>query len=269
MLTRGSRAKRFAHAFTLLELLIVIGIVALLISLMLPALNRVREQAKWIQCISNMRQLAVGLQGYAAANKHRYPPNVSLPSPGIFWYDQDRIGRHVSYTSKPGSPFPGGVFVCPNDNNSLLSYSMNVWASSAMDASVAALIPAGGRPWTCGVRNGPKMALILETWSTNGSAGAGFGAPAYCGWRGSTPGQRWGGGGGIAPPFSAGRWGPVNCEVCYLRHRNLNAANRGLQAFGRTNIAFCDTHVESFTQDQLADPTTGVATGVAYWSPSF
>src|SRR6476620_9325305 len=60
-------------AFTLVELLVVIGIIAILIAILLPTLNRARESAKRTQCLSNLRQLHTALVLYAQTNKDAVP----------------------------------------------------------------------------------------------------------------------------------------------------------------------------------------------------
>ncbi len=66
------------YGFTLVELLVVIAIIALLVTILLPALNRAREQAKRAVCSSNQRQIGIGMNIYALASDdvlplHNYP----------------------------------------------------------------------------------------------------------------------------------------------------------------------------------------------------
>src|SRR3954452_12969436 len=87
------------RAFTLVELLVVIGIIAVLIGILLPALNRAREAAKSTACLSNIRQLSVAFVMYANENKGCLPASSRGGSPLDNDFIQYRSDRDLDHSA--------------------------------------------------------------------------------------------------------------------------------------------------------------------------
>lgn len=105
-----SRISRKRGAFTLVELLVVIGIIALLISILMPALNRARRQAVRTQCLANLKQIINATFNYATDNKGWFPARPGYKSNYVTTTGWDFIPQATQKTIPSGNPGAGQVW---------------------------------------------------------------------------------------------------------------------------------------------------------------
>jgi prepilin-type N-terminal cleavage/methylation domain-containing protein/prepilin-type processing-associated H-X9-DG protein len=252
---RASAARRRRAAFTLVELLVVIGIIAVLISILLPTLARARESAYRTQCMSNLRQLSMAFNIYFNQNQLRFPRVAPLQAgfrkhrdeDWIYWQKNSGLDIRQSailrlLRSNAGGGDVESICRCPSDmtwNNRPLakdadgssfqySYTMNNRMNFQLELSFMPRDAAGNPlPYATKItqvrRPAEKILLFEEDEVLLDDGAANMGS---------------------------------NANLLAIRHdrqriypdgKNINRDRRG-------NVMFCDGHVDYVPRSMVQDP---------------
>jgi prepilin-type processing-associated H-X9-DG protein len=234
------------------ELLVVIGIIALLISILLPSLNRARETANRVKCASNLRQIGQAILLYANDNNGSYPRTMMDTSgnPTPTWGTPGAPGATAGtpdpFATTPLHPeaandvsaalflllrtedITPAVFVCPSSNGDPWDYSGGAntaqnWVNwSGNTPVVKNLSYSYENPY-------PSSAAISNGWKLNTSL-----PPDYAVAADINPGTS-------VPTVTGSVWGSVNTTSPASVMRLGNSANHGQDG---QNVLYGDGHVE-------------------------
>jgi prepilin-type N-terminal cleavage/methylation domain-containing protein/prepilin-type processing-associated H-X9-DG protein len=253
-LEKGLGMKR-RLGFTLIELLVVIAIIALLLSVLLPALRRVKEQAREVICKTNLKQYGYAMTAYLSENDGVYPycrtsiyknptgvcqwhnketsPSNNPANAGPLWPYLDNMGAHIcpsfaSFAKKYGEAHDGHDPSIPIDPQ--YSYSQNAYLGHDVGTKKESGIN----------RSTAEVALFVEEtlWKINNSEGGRVASHVLNDtvfWSRHPQDTRWGIGDSVATYHK-------NVSV-QMQLSGMTSITQ-ISESGMGNVVFCDGHVE-------------------------
>ena len=226
------RSSLVRHAFSLLELLLLLGLIALMLGVMLPAVRRARDQARRVECVDNLHQLGCALQAYLRDNADWCPAAADKSGhraeDWVYWQASirsDPDGAVVRYLRRQDA---ARLLLCPADDLSEhppsidgpypYSYSLNIFLScSSRDGDDLTPMRLGTVPFL-----GQKILMIEEDGRTIDDG-------CWVPW-----------------PLPAGESSPIS-----KRH---DVGTRYAARWGRGNVLYGDFHADFIFRDEATMP---------------
>jgi prepilin-type N-terminal cleavage/methylation domain-containing protein len=192
-----SKRRPHQRGFTLIELLVVIAIIAVLVGMLVPAVQKVRESASRIQCINNLHQLGLAVHNYASSRDNAipgmwYPDPYSGYGTGspytrgtvhfalLPFIEQDNVYHQANGNAAKVGVVVIPVFLCPSDATSGGNIQRYGYASTNYAGNLKVFDPRGSASVSTAFPHGASHTIIFaERYQVCAPAWGGYTGPAW------------------------------------------------------------------------------------------